>query len=73
LGARAGPGSQGPARSRAAEGTGPAPAPGVGHLPGHRARLGRAVGLRAWLGRAQGWAGHGCGELESSPAVVSLG
>ena len=59
---RAGPGGQGPARSRAAGGTGAAPAPGIGHLPGHRPRLGWDVGLRVGparrgplLGRAGLW------------------
>ena len=33
--------------------------------------MGRFLGPQ--LGRAHGWAGQGCGELETSPAAASLG
>ena len=65
-----------PARSRAAGGTGAAPAPGIGQLPGDHdgLRMGEDVG--PWTGPA--WQGPwpdraGCEELEADPAVASLG
>jgi len=67
MGLQAGPGSQG--------GTGEAPASRIGHLPGDRdgPRPGWNMDLQG--GPAQGtdgWAGQGCGQLETSPDAASL-
>ena len=56
--------------------TGAAAALSIGHFPEDSVRRGWArTWARRWarLSRAHGWAGQGCGELETGPAVVSLG
>jgi len=62
-GGRAGPGSPGPSHLQPGAASGTGTALGIGYLPGD------GDGLRSRLSRARGWAGQGCGELETSPAV----
>jgi len=65
-----------PARSRAGGALGQPPPPASGSSLGMGMGWGqartRARGW-AWLSEAHGWAGQGCGELQTGPAVASLG